>query len=266
MLLEARCHPTNSFATLTYREEELTWTQDLPTLVPSDLRNWLKRFRKAIEPSKLRFYAAGEYGDRLERPHYHVVLFGYAGCRYGKSRYRDGRTLDCCAQCDRLRDTWGLGIVQLEPLTPTLMAYAAGYVMKKMTHKSDVRLKGRYPEFQRVSLKPGLGAASVPLIAETYAGRQLEDVPTAIRAGGKLMPLGRYLRRQLRIYGGGDGSAPEHIIKKMETEMLPLLQAAQADPENLTLKRQIIARCQGEVASIKAKMEIFNSRKRNETL
>lgn len=265
-MLEARCHPVNSFVTLTYREEELTWAQDRPTLVPSDLRNWLKRFRKAMQPSSVRFYAAGEYGDRKERPHYHVVLFGVAGCAYGRSRYRDGRTIDCCARCDLIRDTWKLGIIESQPLTPKLMAYAAGYIMKKMTSKHDERLQGRYPEFSRSSNRRGLGYDAVSLIYDTYAGRDLEDVPTAIRAGGKLMPLGRYIRRQLRIMGGGDGTAPESIIKKMEAEMLPLLEAAQRDPENLTLKRQIIARCKGEVASMKAKAEIFNSRSRNETL
>lgn len=269
--MEASLHLHSSFVTLTYRPENLSYIVQsrLATLIPDDSKNWLKRLRKAIEPRKLRYYIAGEYGDVHERPHYHAVLFGYKGCSYGVSRYRDGRTLDCCASCDLIRDTWDRGIIECQPLTAKHAAYVCGYVMKKMTNKADDRLHGRYPEFARMSLKPGIGGDYAPAIAAAIPDAHLEkmeDVPTAIRMGGKLMPIGRYIRRRIRIELGGDGTAPEAIIRKMEEEMLPLLQAAKTDPENLTLKKQIIARCRGEVASMKAKAEIFKTRNRNRTL
>lgn len=268
--MEASLHLHSSFVTLTYRAEKLSFTEEgLPTLVPSDSKNWLKRLRKAIQPRKLRYYIAGEYGDALERPHYHAVLFGYKPCAYGASRYKDGRTIDCCASCDLIRDTWQNGIIECQPMTPIRAAYVCGYVMKKMTNKNDERLKGRYPEFARMSLKPGIAGDYAPAIAAAIPDahlRKMEDVPTAIRVGGKLMPIGRYIRRRIRIELGGDGSAPEAIIRKMEEEMLPLLEAAKSDPENITLKKQIIARCRGEVASMKAKAEIFRTRNRNRSL
>lgn len=271
MTLESTCHLQNCFVTLTYRDEMLSYSIQAraPTLIPNDLKLWLYRFRKAIKPTQIRFYAAGEYSPN-ERPHYHLVIFGYPGCAYGKSRYADGRTIDCCASCDLIRDTWGKGIIQTEPFSPGHAKYVSGYVMKKMTHKTDIRLNGREPEFSRQSNRPGIGAPAVPGLLPTARDRLksgvADDVPTAVRIAGKISPLGRYIRRQIRIQLGGDGNAPEHIVKQMEAEMLPLLAASRVDPENITLKKQIIARCRGEVASLKARQDINNNRKRNRSL
>lgn len=273
LTLESTAHQHNSFLTLTYRDDRLVYSIQAraPTLIPDDLKNWLKRFRKAIEPSQIRFYAAGEYGDAKERPHYHVVVYGYQGCAYGRSRYSDGRTIDCCASCDRVRDTWQHGIIECQPLAPEHTRYIAGYVMKKMTSKHDRRLNGRYPEFSRQSNQNGgIGIPAVPGIAAVARGRmeggQSDDVPTAVRIAGKISPLGRYIRQQVRKALGGDGRAPQAVIDAMENEMLPLYIAAKSDPENITLKQQIIARCRGDVASLKARSEIYNSRKRNKSL
>ena len=270
LTLEATAHEHNSFVTLTYKENPLA-PSGLPTLIPHDLKNWLKRFRKAISPSKIRFYAAGEYGDKHQRPHYHAILFGYRGCAYGESRYKDGRTIDCCYQCDLVRDTWGLGIIELKPMANEHAAYVCGYVMKKMTSKTDTRLNGRYPEFSRQSNQNGgIGINAVAGLSRTAHQRissgAANDVPTAVRINGKISPLGRYIRQQVRKALGGDGKAPPEVIAQMEAEMLPLLYASQTDPENITLKKQIVARCRGDVASLKARTEMFNSRKRNNSL
>lgn len=274
LTLEATNHEYNSFVTLTYREPPVTQS-GLPTLIPKDLKDWLKRLRvtcqRKISPEfRLRFYAAGEYGDARGRPHYHAILFGYRGCAYGNSRYRDGRTIDCCASCDLIRDTWKHGIIECQPMAPEHAAYIVGYVMKKMTSKHDVRLEGRHPEFARQSLKPGIGAHTVPGLAITAKSRiesgVANDVPTAVRINGKISPLGRYLRQQIRKALGGDGKAPPEVLFEMEQRLLPLSIAAKSDPENITLKKQIIARCRGEVASLKARQDIHNNRKRNRSL
>lgn len=270
--LEATAHAHNSFVTLTYNREKMPFTPDgLPTLIPVDLKNWLKRFRKAIEPSRIRFYAVGEYGDKNSRPHYHAVLFGFQGCAYGSSRYADGRTIDCCHRCDLVRDTWGNGIIELKVMEKAHAAYVAGYVMKKMTRPDDKRLEGRFPEFARQSNQNGgIGIHAVPGLARIASQRlstgSADDVPTAVRIDGKIHPLGRYIRQQIRKQLGGDGKAPPSVIAQMEAEMLPLLYASQIDPENITLKKQIVSRSRGAIDSLKARAEIFNSRKRNNSL
>lgn len=270
--LEAIGHRQNSFVTLTLRDDQLVYSIQAraPTLIPEDLTLWLKRFRKAIEPSKIRFYAAGEYSP-AERPHYHLIIFGYAGCHYGKSRYSDGRTIDCCSQCDLVRDTWGKGIIETQVYAPEHGAYVAGYVMKKMTSKNDRRLNGRHPEFSRQSNQNGgIGAnavgALVPVArARLEAGTEI-DVPTAVRIDGKISPLGRYLRQQIRKALGGDGKAPPEVIAQMEAEMLPLLAKSRTHPEDITLKKQLVSRARTKIESIKARAEMNNSRKRNRSL
>lgn len=62
-----------SFITLTYEEAPLSFN-DIPTLVKDDFQKFMKRLRKRTH-NKLKYYAVGEYGDKSDRPHYHLILF-----------------------------------------------------------------------------------------------------------------------------------------------------------------------------------------------
>lgn len=272
LTLEATAHQHNSFVTLTYSEANLVYSIQAraPTLIPNDLKNWLYRLREAIKPTRIRFYAAGEYGDARERPHYHAILFGLKGCAYGKSRYADGKTIDCCYACDLIRDTWQKGIIECQPMAPEHAGYIAGYVMKKMTSKHDQRLKGRHPEFARMSNQNGgIGICAVPGLAQVGAQRikagVADDVPHTVRFEGKTHQLGRYLRQQTRKAMGGDGKAPDHVRREAEAKMLPLLANSRVHPVDITLKKQLVSKAQGSINAIKARSEI-NTRKRNKTL
>lgn len=230
IMLESLCHGDSSFVTLTYSDEHLPMICDgIATLVPVHLTNFLKRLRFAIKPHKVRFYAVGEYGDESFRPHYHLALFGFPTCAYGRSRY-DRFHVDCCKQCDLLRDLWGLGFVDLGELNTKSAQYVAGYVTKKMTRTDDTRLKGRWPEFARMSLRPGLGALFVPEIASEVLKLNLVeregDVPSALRHGKRLMPLGRYLRRLLRAQVGMAPEAPAITLVKASEALQHLREVA----------------------------------------
>lgn len=61
----------NSFVTLTYADGKLPPGESISK---DELRGWLKRFRKGRDP--LKYYASGEYGADLGRPHYHACIFG----------------------------------------------------------------------------------------------------------------------------------------------------------------------------------------------
>lgn len=101
-------------------------------------------------------------------------------------------------------------------------SYIAGYTTKKMTQRSDIRLGGRYPEFARMSLRPGIGANAMHNVASEMMRYQLEekgDVPTALRYGAKYMPLGKYLRRNLRLMVGKDGAAPQETLQIAANQM-----------------------------------------------
>lgn len=275
LTLEALGHQHTAFVTLTYRNDTLPMTPDgLPTLIPRDLCLWLKKLRKAIDRPGMRFYAAGEYSP-AHRPHYHIILYGFQGCLYGKSRYRDGRTIDCCAQCDLVRDTWGKGIIETQPGVPAHFAYTAGYVQKKMTSKHDARLEGRYPEFSRQSNGGrtglgGLGAGAVKSLAAVSKTRldtgKAIDVADQVRIDGQKMLLGRYIRNKIRKELNLEEKAPPEVQAQIIAELLPLSVAAKTHPQNITLKKQLIARAQGSIDAIKARHQRYNSRKRNRSL
>lgn len=124
-----------------------------------------------------------------------------------------------------IHEAWGKGNIFLGDLNAQSAAYISGYVVKKMTAKDDLRLQGRYPEFARMSLKPGIGAGAMDDVASAllqYTDEELEDVPGALRHGGKLMPLGRYLRARLRARIGREVKTPEAVQKAVEEAMQPL--------------------------------------------
>lgn len=222
--LESLLNSVNSFLTLTYSDAEIPRTPNkTPTLSPEHLRNFLKRLRRRVEPSRFRFFAVGEYGDRTERPHYHLAIFGALNCLYGKSRYSSIYP-DCCANCDLVRETWGHGNIFIGELNDVTAAYIGGYVVKKMTGSDDSRLKGRYPEFCRMSLRPGIGAGMMDEVASTLMATETlgDDVPVSLRHGKKIMPLGRYLRQRLRERVGMDKKAPAVTLEKMKNEMQPV--------------------------------------------
>lgn len=218
LMLEALVSPGASFITLTYDEENIP---DGKTVVPRHLQLWLKRVRK-YHP--VRFYGVGEYGDSSGRPHYHVALFGVGP---GEAEIISGRT-------------WQYGFAHVGDLTAHSASYVCGYVTKKMTKKDDPRLAGRHPEFARMSLKPGIGAFTVPQIAEALQNKHgwLEigktgDVPSVLRHGKAKWPLGRYLTRKLReeMNFAEIGEQPEVALKR-SAEMLVLYQDYLASAEN----------------------------------
>lgn len=193
---EANC----SFVTLTY-------AQDQASLLPEHLQLWLKRFRKRVAPRRVRFFGVGEYGDISWRPHYHVALFGHGPCVGGVRLNGECQ----CSQCLDVRQTWGFGHVLVARLEMKSAQYIAGYVVKKMTRRDDPRLYGRAPEFSRMSLRPGIGASAMENVASEILRYDLHkdrDVPLALRYGDRLMPLGRYLRRRLRVLVGKDEKTP----------------------------------------------------------
>ena len=202
IILESKCHPTNSFLTLTYSPEALP--EDL-SINPKVLQRFLKRLRKKIGPRKIKFYACGEYGEEGDRPHYHLVLFNYPPCQYGRPMIRNKKPCPC-AHCQTIVECWPFGFSFLGELTLESAQYVAGYCTKKLTDKTENRDTGKHPEFARMSNRPhGIGTGGLkPLIdfLKTDQGifeiAKMGDVPSVLRHGDKIMPLGHYLRRKIR--------------------------------------------------------------------
>lgn len=147
----------------------LTYSQDdLPTgatLVKSHVSSFLKKLRRRIQPTKVRFYACGEYGDENLRPHYHLVLFGFRPMDGKMVSGTEGRPRYTSAMLEKI---WGYGFVEYSEVVPETCAYVARYVTKKITgepakkhyERFDSRTGEIYeviPEFALMSRRPGIG-------------------------------------------------------------------------------------------------------------
>lgn len=242
IILEALEHEHSCFVTLTYDDDHLP---DDNNVHSSHLTEFFKKLRARLNPEKLkpppqpiRYYAVGEYGDDTGRPHYHMCLFNYPNCMHGQSRY-SRFTKNCCNNCDLIRDVWGSGNVLLGELTPNSAQYTAGYIIKKM--ETELGQINRTPEFQRMSNRPGLGVKAMHDIASELMRhdlhKTLEDVPVVLRHGKKKLPLGRYLRTQLRELIGRDKKAPQSVHDKLQEEMRPLREASKNSKEGDSIKK-----------------------------
>lgn len=200
ILLEAYYHPKSVFITLTYNDDNVPIVDGTPVLRYEDATRFLERLRfrtRSIQP--LRYFLVGEYGETTWRPHYHLVVFGH------------GVEIEPLVNLAWTEAEEHQGFTQVGPLTYDRALYIANYTVKKMTREGDPWLKGRPPEFARMSLKPGIGVPAIGWLADALGRQQLMedgkytpllkirgDVFSTVRIQGKIFPLGRYLRTKLR--------------------------------------------------------------------
>lgn len=152
-LHESKLHEENSFVTLTYSDENLPSNG---SLVYKHFQLFMRRMRKSLG-APVRFYMAGEYGEQYGRPHYHALLFGkdFSDKKYFKS----GKFGDALFTSRELDSYWRLGQCLVGTVTIQSAGYIARYCMKKVTGQFAEQYYGdRVPEFNRMSLKPGIGA------------------------------------------------------------------------------------------------------------
>lgn len=159
---EASLYECNAFVTLTYDDEHLP---DFGSLDVRHFQLFMKRLRKKFGKG-VRYYACGEYGEKLSRPHFHACLFNI-------------NFSDCCAiggdddfvlyRSSVLDALWGMGFASIGELTFESAAYVARYCTKKVSGKAAEQHYQRVcpetgecysvkPEFALMSRRPGIGA------------------------------------------------------------------------------------------------------------
>lgn len=178
---EAATHSQNSFITLTYDDAHY-----YPSLVYGDFKRFLRRLVASLGPA--RYFVAGEYGSQTGRPHWHAVLFGRTFPRMSQlsgSLYRS----------PVLEGLWPYGFSSIGSVNPQTARYVAKYAVKstrararEVVHLATGEIVPIVPEFARMSLNPGLGAA--------WFDRYWEDVYAArdgvVFPGGSTLPPPRY--------------------------------------------------------------------------
>lgn len=131
------CH----WLTLTYDTTHIPITKNgFMTLDKSDFQLFMKTLRNAHNkikwPHKIKYFVAGEYGSKTERPHFHIALFN--------------------AKIELIQDAWARGEIHYGKIEYASVAYTMKYMHKgkfKPKHKNDDRRR----EFRLMS--KGLGIA-----------------------------------------------------------------------------------------------------------
>lgn len=100
------------FVTLTYSDEHLPEDNKVSK---RELQMFIKRLRYNLNDRKIKYYGCGEYGDKTNRCHYHLIVFGMEP----KEKYM-------------LEAAWNKGIVHVGTVTLNSCRYVASYIQKKI--------------------------------------------------------------------------------------------------------------------------------------
>lgn len=155
IMLENQLHADSIFLTLTYDDEYLPPNN---SVYVDEVQRFIKRLRKYLhyyEHKHIRYFACGEYGDESDRPHYHLIIFGW----YPKDAefYKDsvaGRLYTSRT----LEKIWKKGFCPFGEVTLESAAYVARYVCKITGPMAEFYYNGLgiNPEFCVRSSRPGL--------------------------------------------------------------------------------------------------------------
>lgn len=172
MLLELQYHEKACFVTLTYDDDHLPpvgrdfllneYTGEVVqtyTLVKEDLQKFIKKLRndhRDDKDFKIRFYGVGEYGEKSQRPHYHVIIYGYD---FPDKVFHQAKQGNIYYRSPELESIWKKGFSLVCNVTWETCAYCAQYVTKKLygSAASYYEYFNIIPEFALMSRNPGIG-------------------------------------------------------------------------------------------------------------
>lgn len=122
------------------------------TLCKGLVLDWLKKFRDYLYKKydvSIRYFGCGEYGELDERPHYHILIFGYNFP--DKKFYKNSDKGVPIYLSEELYKSWNYGICTVQDVNHQACMYTAKYVMKKMSYVNEQdfveNYYGREPEF-----------------------------------------------------------------------------------------------------------------------
>lgn len=154
LLVEKHDNPDCSFLTLTYDDEHLP---PYKSLCLKDLQDFWKRLRASGYP--LRYFACGEYGSLLSRPHYHAIVFKISVDMFvdlGHLRY-DSRHMGYYGMIPQ----WSYGEIFVGDVSKQSIAYCCKYTLKALRGKDAEKTYDathRERPFSVQSRRPGIGS------------------------------------------------------------------------------------------------------------
>jgi len=238
---ESSLHAANSFITLTYDDLHIPSNRSLDY---SDFQDFMKRFKSKVRrkygsttANSIRFYMCGEYGENFGRPHFHALIFGFD--------FPDRKIWQKTPSCSFiyrskfLEELWPFGYSSIGDVSFESAAYVARYVMKKITGNaatdhymyidySTGEIHNRKPEFNRMSLKPGIGQG---WIEKFHSDVYPQDF---VVVNGKKVRPPRYYDRFFKKLN--DDSFEDVIFAR---ELLAKNNSLDNTPERLIVKAQV---------------------------
>lgn len=190
---------TSWYLTLTYDDLHVC---DLPegkrdglySLDYDHASDFIKKLRNKYRTEQIDYYLAGEYGDSLMRPHFHMILFNVPFYKLHFWKLNDNG--DPLYVSDEIADLWKYGFHTIAPFSWLGAAYTASYVEKKRDGRklheyTDVGIE---PEKSRCSRRPGIAHDYYFQNAVDLWNNDGLDVDRSINSSGKL-GIPRYFRK-----------------------------------------------------------------------
>ncbi len=222
---------TNWFITFTYSDEYLPTHHTVDTetgevfegisINKIDMEKMWKRLRKRYPTAHIKYLAAGEYGGKTMRPHYHAIIYGlpldttqFEKIGMSKLMQPEWTTKELTESPDNhTMPIWPYGNITIGEATFEAIAYVARYTMKKATnHYEDwwYKSQGIMPEWLHWS--NGIGMQYY----KDYRDKiyQTDSVPVKNKKTGKLVKPPLSYDRKYKEYD------PEHFeyIKQKRKE------------------------------------------------
>lgn len=138
---EAKAHDDKCFITLTYAKDPIV-------LIKKDIQDFLKRLRKRINPTKVRYFAVGEYGTLRGRPHYHAIIYGWKDDK--ATVWQINKKHQLVLRSKIIDECWRKGITSYQEFNNNEIPYIALYEnINEDIHKEKTISKERFIEYYK---------------------------------------------------------------------------------------------------------------------
>ena len=188
--LESSLYNDNYFITLTYDDEHLVYGDiGNPTLKKEHFTKFIKDLRQVyrlkFDHKGIRYFGCGEYGDKYNRPHGHIIFFNLPiddlsidfpqpdGTIIRKKEKMTGKFY---FYSELIQSLWPYGYVVIADCNWNTEAYVSRYIMKKQKGNNGKIYKdklGIEPPYLFMSNRPGIGTEKfldnyIGYLAEPY--------------------------------------------------------------------------------------------------
>lgn len=210
LMQENKVSETAHFVTLTYNTEHVPITRKgFMSLDKKDVQKFFKRLRK-IQNEKfpdfpsIKYYAAGEYGTKTLRPHYHIILFN-------------------CADVVLIEKAWRIDDIPIGDLHVGNVEEASiGYTLKYISKPKQIPMHhndDRQPEFALMS--KGLGANYVNAQTKKWHQKDLFNRMYVNTNDGKKITMPRYYKDRIYTDEQRKGIAYVYLENKPDIVLTP---------------------------------------------